>query len=125
MMRGLLLTCALAFALICALSVEARADDSADEADLKFNLGAEAYQRRDYRTALEHFLASNRLVPNQNVVYNIARCYEQLKQYPEAFRYYSQALAAEQEPAARQRIQKALDQIRRFVAVLEIETQPP
>ncbi len=124
-MRGLLLTCALAFTLLCALAVDARADDSADEADLKFNLGAEAYQRRDYRTALEHFLASNRLVPNQNVVYNIARCYEQLKQYPEAFRYYSQALAAEQESAARERIQKALDQIRRFVAVLEIETQPP
>jgi outer membrane receptor for ferrienterochelin and colicin len=124
-MRGLQRSCALVFALVVAFSVDARADDSADEADLKFNLGAEAYQRRDYRTALEHFLASNRLVPNQNVVYNIARCYEQLKQYPEAFRYYTQALEAEKEPAARERIQKALDQIRRFVAVLEIKSEPP
>jgi len=128
-MRGLLCRCAFGCALVLAFVVTsssvARADDLADEADLKFNLGAEAYQRRDYRAALEHFLASNRLVPNQNVVYNIARCYEQLKQYPEAFRYYTQALDGEKDPAVRARIQKALEQIRRFVAVLEIETQPP
>jgi outer membrane receptor for ferrienterochelin and colicin len=124
-MRGALRTFAVCCALVLSLAAAGRADDSADEADLKFNLGAEAYQRGDYRTALEHFLASNRLVPNQNVVYNIARCYEQLKQYPEAFRYYTQALEAEKEPAARERIEKSLAQIRRFVAVLEIESNPP
>ena len=81
-----------------------RADDLADEADLQFQLGAERYRDGDYRGALEHFLASNRLVPNRNVGFNIARSYEKLKQYPEAFRYYTQALEGENDPQASERV---------------------
>ena len=54
----------------------AQADGVADEADLQFQLGAEAYSKNDFRGALEHFLASNRLVPNRNVMFNIARAFE-------------------------------------------------
>lgn len=103
----------------------ALADDVADEADLKFRLGAEAYQRGDFRGALEHFMVSNRLVPNRNVVFNIARCFQELKRFPEAYRYFSLALAAETEPAARANIQRALSQIERQVAVLQVESDPP
>src|SRR5579862_5759593 len=83
-------------ALACAsLAPIARADDItdvADEADLHFRIGAERYQAADYRGALEHFLASNRLAPNRNVLFNIARCYEALHEYPNAYRYYARAL---------------------------------
>src|SRR5262249_20616439 len=78
-----------------------------------------------YRGALEHFLASNRLVPNRNVVFNIARTYEKLGRYPEAFRYYTTALGQETDAAARTRITAALTPIRPYVALLEIPTQPP
>lgn len=100
------------------------ADDTADEADLQFELGAQAYQRREYLSALEHFLTSNRLVPNRNVIFNVAKSYEQLRRFPEAFRYYTLALEAEPDPADKARIQAALEQIRPHVAVLEVETQP-
>lgn len=106
------------------LALSARADDLADEADLKFRIGAEAFQRADYKSALEKFLESNRLVPNRNVTYNVARCYEELRQFPEAYRYFSLALLGETDPAARTRISRALAEIRKHVAVLEIETQP-
>jgi outer membrane receptor protein involved in Fe transport len=112
-------------ALALTLAPTAFADDSADEADFKFRLGAEAYQRGDYKLALEKFLESNRLVPNRNVVYNVARCYEELKQYPEAFRYLSVALHGETSPDARARIEKSLATIRRNVAVLEVQSDPP
>jgi len=118
MLLGVLL-----FALLAAPS--ARADDLADQADLEFSLGAEAYQRSDYRIALEHFLISNRLVANKNVVFNVARCYEQLKAYPEAFRYYSQALEGEPNPDVRAKISTALGQIKQFVTVLRVTTDPP
>ncbi|HXK19616.1 MAG TPA: PEGA domain-containing protein, partial [Polyangiaceae bacterium] len=108
-----------------ALARPAHADDSADEADLKFRIGAEAYQRGDYKLALEEFLASNRLVPNRNVTYNVARCYEELKQFPDAYRYYTLALRDETDKATRSRIEHALGQIRQNVAVLEIESEPP
>jgi len=107
------------------LSRPAAADDLADEADLQFSLGADRYRDGDYRGALEHFLASNRLVPNHNVGFNIARSYEQLKQYPEAFRYYTQAMEGENDPQARERVAAAIEKIKPHVAVLRIETDPP
>lgn len=122
-MRASLLGAVVALAL--SASSMALASDLADEADLQFRLGATAYQRADYTGALEHFLASNRLVPNKNVVFNIARTYEKLASYPEAFRYYTQALEGETDADARSRITAALASIRPNVAVLEVVTDPP
>jgi outer membrane receptor protein involved in Fe transport len=118
---------ALLAVVVATLSVTGgvRADDTADEADLLFQLGAEAYQRGEYREALKHFLGSNRLVPNRNVLFNIARAYEKLRQYPEAYRYFVAALEAEKDPAARGRIEDAMAQIKGFVAVVQVVTDPP
>ena len=110
---------------VCLFVHRAFADDVADEADLRFSLGAEAYQRGDYRTALEHFHVSNRLVPNRNVVFNIGRCYEQLGKFPEAFRYYTQALEGEPDKAARERIEAMLTRLRANVALFEVSSDPP
>ena len=78
--------------LLCAAAVlwaaAARADNTADEADVAFSLGNQSYQKRDYEKALASYLLSHRLVPNRNVLFNIARCYEQLAKFDEAFRYY-------------------------------------
>jgi outer membrane receptor for ferrienterochelin and colicin len=103
----------------------ASADDTADEADLHFNLGADRYEARDFNGALEHFLVSNRLVPNKNVVFNIARTYEQLKKAPEAYRYYVVALEGEKDATARKRIEDAIARITPSVAILKVETTPP
>ncbi|NOU34273.1 MAG: TonB-dependent receptor [Polyangiaceae bacterium] len=116
--------------LVCTLLLSftpalAQADDLADEADLQFNLGADRYEARDFQGALEHFLASNRLVPNKNVVFNIARTYEQLKKAPEAYRYYVLALEGEKDPAARKRVEEAVARITPSVAILRVETNPP
>jgi outer membrane receptor protein involved in Fe transport len=101
------------------------ADDSADEADLLFRVGAEAYQRGDLRNALQHFLASNRLVPNRNVVYNIARTYEKLGSYPEAYRYYTQALEDETDEATITSLRAALKRLGAYVTVISVSTEPP
>ena len=101
-----------------------RADDGADEADLQFQLGAERYEQNDFKGALEHFLMSNRLVANRNVLFNIARTYEQLRRAPDAYRYYVQALEGETVPAARKRVDDALVRITPFVAILKVETEP-
>jgi outer membrane receptor for ferrienterochelin and colicin len=116
-----LLACACLFLAANAV----RADDLADEADLQFQLGADRYKEGDYRGALEHFLASNRLVPNRNVSFNIARSYEHLGSYPEAFRYYEQALNGETDGAAKARVETAISQIKPNVAVLKVVTNPP
>ncbi|MES1174233.1 MAG: TonB-dependent receptor [Myxococcales bacterium] len=103
----------------------ALADDVADEADVEFAFGAERYQAGEFRLALIHFLASNRLAKNRNVLFNIARCYEQLKQYPEAHRYYSRALVGETDANEIAKGREAIARIAPRVALLSIESDPP
>ncbi|MGZ3455004.1 MAG: tetratricopeptide repeat protein, partial [Polyangiales bacterium] len=107
------------------LARPALADDLADEADVQFELGAKKYQAGDYLGALEHFLVSNRLVPNKNVLFNIARCYEQLHRFPDAYRAYERALEAETAPEGRKNLEAAIARIAPKVAILEVTTDPP
>ncbi len=120
-----LVLAASALLLFTGIARDARSADSADEADLQFQLGAEKYEAADYKGALEHFLASNRLVPNRNVLFNIARTFEQLKQNSDAYRYYVQALDGETNPGARQRVEQAIKRISPQVAIIRVETDPP
>jgi outer membrane receptor protein involved in Fe transport len=107
-----------------AWTTRASADDTADEADLQFRLGAERYQAGDFRGALEHFLASNRLSPNRNVLFNVARCYEALKEYPDAYRYYTRALQGETDKHTLATINEALTRMAPNVALLKVVTDP-
>lgn len=125
LIRSVALILVASIALISLQPRAARAGDVADEAEAQFNLGTERYQAGAYREALVHFLSSNRLASNRNVTFNVARCYEQLKQFPEAYRYYSSALEGETDPAAKSRTQEALDRISPSVAVLEVTSDPP
>ena len=115
-------TLALALAVLSA-PAPARAGGAADEADLHFTIAAEHYAKGEFREALEHFLASNRLVPNRNVVFDIAETYAQLKAYPDAYRYYVQALEAEPDAGERARIEKSLQKVAHGVAVLRVRTR--
>ncbi len=110
---------------LVAWTLPAFADDFADEADLHFKNGAAAYQRGDYSLALERFLVSNRLVPNRNVIYNIARCFEQLGKFAEAFRYYDLARQDETDPQTIASIETELQRIGKKVSILRISSDPP
>jgi outer membrane receptor protein involved in Fe transport len=119
---------AAALALALALGmvpVAARADGTADEADLHFRMGTRDFARGDYEGALAHFLYSNRLVPNRNVLFNIATAFEQLKRYVDAHRYYVDALEGEADPGAQAAVRAGIARVAPHVAVLGVETVPP
>jgi len=99
--------------------------DVAEEADLQFRIAVQAYRKGDFQTALEHLLVSNRLVPNKNVVFNIARAYEQLGQYDEAFRHYHEYVQVETDPKMRAAGEEAIERIRRRLALVHITSDPP
>src|SRR5687767_6968455 len=122
---ALVVAAAAASAAVAAHPRAASADGLADEADLQFQLGTERYRAGEFLAALEHYLASNRLVPNRNVVFNIARTYEQLGRFADAHRYYVDALQAETDPRARAALSEAIARIAPNVAVLNVETTPP
>jgi outer membrane receptor for ferrienterochelin and colicin len=116
---------AAAVALLTLAPRPARAQGVADEAELHFQIASEAYARGDFRGAIEHFLLSNRLAPNRNVVYNVARAFEQMKRYADAHRYYVEALSGETDPRAIQNVKAAIARISPYVAVLDVTTTPP
>ena len=117
----------LLFVVLCAFSAPSRvrADGVADEAEVNFRLGTERYQAADYRSALAYFLASNRLAPNRHVRFNIARTFQRLGQYPEAYRWCSEALAGESDPDLRQKLEEVLHAVEREVALVVVESDPP
>lgn len=99
--------------------------DLATEADLHFERGVELQRRGDCDGALEHYLLSNRLAYNKNVVFNIAACFEELGRHSQAYRYYADYAAEELEDADREAAEQALARIRRRVALIRIESDPP
>ncbi len=116
---------ALLLASSLSLPFAALADSIADEADFRFRRAAQLYKKGEVDEALSEFLASNRLVRNRNVVFNIARCFEQLKMLNEAYRWYVELLSEEMPEADRHAVQMALTRLRPHLALLEIASEPP
>ena len=120
----LALAAAASMALSPADASAQRSVDLAEEADYHFQLGVEAQTRAEYRVALGHYLASQRLAPNANVVFNIAVCYEALDHPLQAFRHYADYLAEETDPEERRLAEDALTRLRARVSVVRIESEP-
>ncbi len=99
--------------------------NAADEAEVQFTLGNDAYIKRDFRTALAHYFASNRLAPNRNVTFNIARAYEQLGQFPESFRYYQDFASETLTSKERSAVDDAMKRVLGSVALLSVQSDPP
>ena len=115
---------ALLFALVTAAPTWA--DNTADEADVAFDLGNKAYARRDYDAALASYFLSYRLVPNRNVLFNIARCYEAIDRFDEAYRYWNDLYVDPSLPDADRRdVKQALVRLAPKVALVTITTTPP
>lgn len=114
--------------LLCGLlsAAPALADNTADESDLAFSLGNGHFARRQYEQALGQYFLSYRLVPNRNVLFNIARCYEALKRPDEAYRYYRDlSQDTRLRPDDARYVKDALRRLAPKVALLTISSQPP
>jgi outer membrane receptor for ferrienterochelin and colicins len=114
-----------AFVLAAESSAPLAASGQADEAEFYFLRGNRAYQDKRFEDALSAYYLSNRLVPNRNVQFNIARCLDRMGRYDEAYRAWSslseQALPEKEKKA----VQDAIDQLRPHLALLVVESSPP
>ena len=116
--------CVIALCLLLGTPPMARADN-ASEAALQFELGQELYRQRRYAEALERFVASNRLVPNAGVMFNIAQTYQLLRRPREAYNWYETYLH-QQRLSDEDRIAgvEARDRLLPRVAVVDVRTNP-
>ncbi len=128
-MRTLALVACLAMLVIGSSNAQASDDSNktgrADEAEVQFRLGNDALDARRFNQALSHFFASHRLAPNRNVLVNIALCYQGLKAHVEAYRYFSEAIHEGMTQQERKAIERARQQAKRHIAVLDITSDPP
>ncbi|WP_223757739.1 TonB-dependent receptor domain-containing protein [Myxococcus sp. RHSTA-1-4] len=106
------------------LSSPVLADNNADEAEIAFELGNDAYSRGEYAEALRSYFTSYRLVPNRNVLFNIARCFEALNKFNEAYRYYNDLLTEDLPSEDASEVTRSLDRLRPKVALVRVTTNP-
>ena len=102
----------------------ALADNNADEADIAFELGNDAYSHGNYTEALRSYFTSYRLVPNRNVLFNIARCFEALGKFNEAYRYYNDLLGEDLPAEDASEVTRSLERLRPKVALVRVTTNP-
>jgi outer membrane receptor protein involved in Fe transport len=121
----LLLYPAFALAAESSTPTPAGASGQADEAEFYFLRGNRAYQEKRFEDALSAYYLSNRLVPNRNVQFNIARCLDRLGRYDEAYREWSSLSDQALPEKERKGVQDAIDQLRPHLALLVVESSPP
>lgn len=100
------------------------ANNTADEADVAFELGNQAYARGNYTEALRSYFNSYRLVPNRNVLFNIARCYEAQGRYNEAYRYYNDLADEALDDDDAREVRRSLERLGPKVALVRVTTTP-
>jgi hypothetical protein len=92
---------------------------------LQYELGAEHYKQRRWADAAERFAASNRLVPNAGVTFNLAQTFALMKRWTDAYNHYSRYLSFTLSEAERRDGEAAREKLLGRVAVIEISTEPP
>ncbi|WP_370458975.1 TonB-dependent receptor domain-containing protein [Aggregicoccus sp. 17bor-14] len=130
--RSTALAAALALALLMLLGAPAAraASSTADEADVAFELGNEAYAKGNFNLALQQYFTSYRLVPNRSVLFNIARCYEALERPTEAYRYYDElsqspeGLGSGLDDDDVTEVRRSLERLRPKVALVRVDSNP-
>jgi len=78
-------------AILAMLASPASADDAADQAEAgrEFAAGQAADRRKDWPTAIQHYVRANDLLPHPNAMFNIASDYEKLGNLRQAAVWYS------------------------------------
>lgn len=87
--------------------------------------GMELYKQRDYRRAVEKFLQAYAIDHDPNLLFNIARCYEQLGDSEAAIEKYEEFVKMPgADTQGRQRAYDSINQLRQLVAAAESGPQP-
>ena len=99
-------------------------------AEAHYEQGVQAYRVQRYRTAIEHFLAADSMVPSPALSYNVARAYERLDEAPRALEYYRIYLRRGADPKNEAEVRARIHEIetllaRRGVQQITVRSDPP
>lgn len=111
------------------LELEGPEAEAKDRARVLFQQGVAAYRAGKYYEAVDTFLATQRIYPDTQLCFNIARAYENLGNVAAALRYYRDYLRQADRPSdgseVRERVQRLEQQLaQRGVMQLSVLSQP-
>lgn len=75
----------------------------------EYKLGLVDFKQKRYREALKRFIRVYRLQPHPNLIYNMARSFEELKEYQNAAEYYQKYLKIEPDSPDRAQIEITIE----------------
>ncbi|MEZ4326318.1 MAG: PEGA domain-containing protein [Polyangiales bacterium] len=117
-----------AFAWLSGFVSVAHADDAA-EARFHDARARAYFEARDFSRAIEEFLWAQRIAPNPRLLYNVALCFQQLRDAENAFSYFAEYLSQEDSleghETRRAVAERAMDGLRTQVARVQIVSDPP
>jgi len=123
--RPRVLVSGLCLAVSLALPRTARADERV-EARRHFRAGIQLVTQGRYREAIAEFEEANRILPNPNVLFNIARAYADANEIDRAIEYYTRYLSADvPDRADVEQVVRDLERRRRALAAPSPPTPPP
>jgi hypothetical protein len=102
----------------------ARADDRQLARD-EFAAGQDADRRKDYATAIQHYLRAYELAPHPNALYNAAVDYERLGQLRDAATFYGRYLDDAGDSDDRTKVTRLIEGLRKRPSKVSIRTTPP
>jgi tetratricopeptide (TPR) repeat protein len=104
----------LGLALVLAITAPAAAkeDSLRGEARQHFDAGMGQFERRDYRQALESFARAYERAPYPDLVYNTARCREELGDFAGAVADYERFRAVQTQPSMRELLDDKIKRLR-------------
>lgn len=114
---------ALIMAWLMAVPLTAGADNKKDAGE-KFKVGVGLFKDDNFEEALEAFLASYELYPHPDTLVNIANCYAELYEFPDAMAYFEMYLdkkGDELTAAQRKEIENKMERIGKKVGKLTIK----
>lgn len=113
-----------ALAALCLTTGMAQADPAA-EARFHDELARSHYQARRFEAALREFFLEQRISPNPRIAFNIALCFQELKQPEEAFLYFNEYLAgADQDAERRSYAERTIEALKPRLARLLVTSKP-
>ncbi len=110
---------------VCGVTATARADEAGAAAEgpakAAYRQGVEHFKQKQFADAIREFNKAYRLDPNPVLVFNMARAFEELKQYESAIEYYRKYL--EMLPDAPDR--KTVEESIRTLEILQKQAATP
>ena len=102
---------------------ESKRREALEIAKSEYQSGLVDFKAERYRDALQRFVRVYRINPHPNLVYNMARSFEQLKEYQNAADYYRKYLDLSPKAKDREQVEMTITTMKRLAQDSSVESQ--